>query len=150
MAHRTTLALVVSLALACAGCGTLENVKRPCFPPPDAPTASLCKVYGGVRGDWDIIMDYPWERTDSFLDYVTVPPLAAFDLFFALVGDTITLPYTGYEEVRRAYYGPSGPPGRDSNFVPVVVSETASPAPQPAATVQTPAGPPGLPDYAGK
>jgi hypothetical protein len=149
MSRRTSLALVLVLAAVGGGCGTLDNVKRPTVAPPHKPDAPVCRVYGGVRSDWDIIWDYPLSRAPSPVDYVAIPVLAAGDLFFAFVGDTLTLPYTAYEEVRRAFF----PPSAASEFEPVVVSEsvptavTAAPVP-PQATA--PAPQPALGSHAGR
>lgn len=152
MSRRTSLALVLVLAALGGGCGTLDNVKRPCVAPPHNPDAPVCRIYGGVRSDWDIIWDYPLSQAPTPVDYVAIPVLAAGDLFFAFVGDTLTLPYTAYEEVRRAFF----PPAAASQFAPVVVTESApvplpQPAPVPAPTTPTPtAAQPALGSHAGR
>lgn len=135
--------VAVTLAALAGGCGTVHNCRRPTLPPADAPGADVCRAYGGVRGDWDAITDYPWRTTPSWLDYVVVPALAATDLGFTAFGDTITLPYTAVAEVRRALAGPgatSAPPPRPAERVDVapVPPGPAVPPPLPAAGVPGP------------
>jgi hypothetical protein len=101
-----TLVLVAAL---CGGCGTLDNIKRPTFAPPNKPDAKVVRIYGGVRGDWGIMTDYNWSRTVSYADYVFIPLLASGDLVFDVVGDTVTLPYTAVAEIRRATRRPNAP-----------------------------------------
>ena len=131
MPHRPPLALVLAAAVLSGGCGTLDNVTRPTVAPADSPGAPVCRAYGGVRGDWAVMSEYPWDRTTSYIDYAVLPLLAAGTLLFDVVGDTVTLPYTAVEEVRRAFYRPAAPSG----FAPVVVPEAVTAAP-PATTPQ--------------
>jgi hypothetical protein len=105
------LALVPLGAVLSGGCGTLNNIQRPAFPPPESPNAPVCRAYGGVRGDWATMSEYQWSRTASYLDYAIIPLLAAGDLFFTGVGDTFTLPYTLVEEGRRAFSSPPASTG---------------------------------------
>ena len=107
MSHRLPFALVLSAALACAGCGTLHNVKLPAVAPPESPNAPVCRAFGGVRGDWAIMTEYPWKRTPYYVDYVVLPVLAGVVLFLDGAGDAVTLPYTVVEEARRAFYRPA-------------------------------------------
>lgn len=131
MPRRTTLVLVLVAAAASGGCGTLDNIQRPCVAPPEKPDGKVCRLYGGVRGDWAIVSEYPLSRAPSPVDYVAIPVLAAGDLFFDVVADTLTLPYTAYEEARRAFF----PPTATSQFASIVVSEDVSvPATPQAAT----------------
>lgn len=125
MPRRTPLALALAAALLGGGCGTVHNLKLPGVPPPDAPGAKVCRVYGGVRGDWPVIFDYPLSETKEYADYVFIPLWAATDLFFSAVADTLTLPYTAVEELRRAFARPAAPAG----FAPVVVAAEAAPIP---------------------
>jgi uncharacterized protein YceK len=134
MSRRTSLALIPAVALLCAGCGTMDNVKRPAIAPPTNPDAKVCRAYGGVRGDWEVISEYPWGRAETPLDYVVVPLLAGGDLFFTALGDTLTLPYTLVEEGRRAFARPAS----QANFSPTLVPEDVSGA---SATPAAPATP---------
>ena len=102
MPHRTLLALVLTAAAQSGGCGTIYNIKQPAVAPPDRPGADLCRVYGGVRGDWDNFWHYPWNPATPHVDYVCIPLLAACNLFLDGVGDTITLPCTAVKAMRRA------------------------------------------------
>jgi hypothetical protein len=107
MLRRTPLALVLIAALVGGGCGTMDNVKRPTFPPPQNSQAPVCRFYGGVRGDWTLATEYPWSRTPSYLDYVIIPVMMVINLGLDVAGDTVTLPYTLVAEGRRAYGSPS-------------------------------------------
>ena len=109
MPRRTPLAVLLAATLLGGGCGTIDNLRRPAVAPANAPSAPVCRVYGGVRGDWAVISDYPWESVETYLDYVTVPLLAAGDLVFDVIGDTLTLPYTAVEVYRRATHRPAAP-----------------------------------------
>jgi hypothetical protein len=115
------LALVL-LAALCGGCGTLDNIKRPTFPPPNKPDAKVVRVYGGVRGDWVIITEYDWSRTQSYIDYAFIPLFAAIDLVLDVAGDTVTLPFTAVAELRRATRRPDAktddPNAPPSPFIP--------------------------------
>jgi uncharacterized protein YceK len=121
MSHRTSSALVLTVALLSAGCGTLDNVNRPAVAPPNNPDAKVCRIYGGVRSDFSTMLDYPWSHTVSFVDYVTVPVLAVLALGFDVVFDTITLPYTAYEEIYRVVKRPES----STNYVPGVAPPQA-------------------------
>ena len=76
------------------GCGTVANLTLS-GPPPAGPM----KVYGGVRRDMDIMHDcttnpdHPRDNAEAvcFAAAVTV---AAVDLPFSVVADTLTLPIT--------------------------------------------------------
>jgi uncharacterized protein YceK len=134
MPRRSTLAVALASALL-GGCGTIHNLKQPGVPPPDAPNAQVCRVYGGVRGDWPVIWDYPLSETKEYVDYVFIPLLAGIDITFSAFADTLTLPYTAVEELRRAFSRPAGEPAPE--FRPVAVSEvpiptTPAPGPLPA------------------
>jgi uncharacterized protein YceK len=136
--RRIPLAVALALALLGSGCGTLDNVNRPTHPPPGNPEAPVCRVYGGVRGDWALISEYPLSQTTVYADYVAIPVLAGINLFFSAVGDTITLPYTIVEELRRAF----GRGARSSEFAPVVMPGTTMPAaPPPNASPDVAASP---------
>ena len=140
MAHRTLAALVLAGALLSAGCGTLDNVNRPAVAPPNNPNAKVCRIYGGVRSDVSTITTYPWSHTVSPVDYVTVPVLAVLALGFDVVFDTITLPYTAYEEVYRAVARPES----STNYVPGVAPQSPGTPPAGDATRDaTPATAPG-------
>ena len=108
MAGRRTFVLGLVAALS-AGCGTMGNLKRPTYAPADAPTAPVCRVYGGVRTDFVTMSEYQWNPVVTYLDYVVLPVLAAGSLTATFVGDTLTLPYTLVAEARRALGG-SAPP----------------------------------------
>lgn len=77
--------------------------------------------------------EYPWSETTSYLDYAVIPILAAGDLFFTGIGDTITLPYTAVEEARRAFRRPD----TSANFVPVAAPEPVA-TPERVSTTQPP------------
>lgn len=109
MPRRTPLAVLLAATLLSGGCGTIDNLHYPAVAPANAPSAPVCRVYGGVRGDWAVISDYPWKPVVTYLDYVTVPLLAAGNLVFDVIGDTLTLPYTAVEAYRRATYRPAAP-----------------------------------------
>lgn len=109
MARLTALALVSVAAALGAGCGTVHNCKSPTYPPPGNPDASVCRVYGGVRGDVAVMAELPWRHLPTYLDYVTIPVMCAVDLVCTGVGDTVTLPYTGWAELRRAFRDPPAP-----------------------------------------
>jgi uncharacterized protein YceK len=132
--------VLVLVAAFSGGCGTLANIKRPEIPPPNKPDAQVVRVYGGVREDWALISEYPWDRTVSFLDYVFIPVLAGIDLTFDLGADTVTLPYTLYTEGRRAFNRPDTPNAPDAPNTPSV-STRPGPAP-PATPVPTPGSTP--------
>lgn len=102
MTGRSALAAAVALAGLGGGCGTVDNIRRPVLPPPNNPNAQVCRVYGGVRGDWAVMAEYPWGNAPTFLDYIVVPAMAVADLALTGVGDTVTLPYTAAAEARRA------------------------------------------------
>ncbi len=53
------------------------------------------------------MLDYPWSQTTFWLDYVSVPVLAATDLVLDAFGDTFTLPLAAVKATRRAIEGPS-------------------------------------------
>ena len=99
MARRTML--VFALTAGALGCGTIHNVKHPTRPPAGNPNASVCVIYGGLRGDWEAITEYNWKEPPSYADYVVVPLLCALDLLLTAGGDTVTLPYTVGGEVAR-------------------------------------------------
>jgi uncharacterized protein YceK len=134
MSRRILLVLVFAAVLA-GGCGTLENVKRPTFPPAKKPDAPVCRVYGGVRMDWATMTDYDWSHTASYLDYVLVPILAVIDLALDVGGDTVTLPYTVIAEARRATRRPGADePPVDPAATPIAPGLPAPGAPPPAGT----------------
>jgi hypothetical protein len=110
MPRRLSLVLVLVAVVLSGGCGTLDNIKRPTFPPPKKPDAKVVRVYGGVRGDFVIMTQYDWNRTASYLDYAFIPLLAVLDLALDVAGDTITLPYTAVAELRRATRRPNATP----------------------------------------
>ena len=128
--------VVVALGLAVlgCGCGTVHNVRRPTLPPAESPGAEVCRVYGGVRGDWDAATDYPWRTTPTWVDYVVLPALATVELGLTALGDTVTLPYTVVAEVRRALAGP----GATQPPVPVPVVADPGAGPKPVAVVPGP------------
>jgi hypothetical protein len=127
------LALVLVAAL-CGGCGTLDNIKRPTFAPPNKPDAQVVRVYGGVHGDWAIMTHYDWSRTASYLDYAFIPLMAGADLVFDVVGDTVTLPYTLVAEARRATRRPNATDTTATSGTPVTTAGT------PASTPSAPSG----------
>jgi hypothetical protein len=108
------LALLLVAALS-GGCGTLDNIKRPTFPPPNKPDAKVVRVYGGLRGDFKLMTEYDWNRTASYIDYAFIPVLAVVDIALDVVGDTITLPYTAVAELRRATKRPNATPDPTKN-----------------------------------
>lgn len=97
------------LAALASGCGTIDNVRRPVYPLPNSTNVQVCRVYGGVRGDFSVMTEYPWRTTPSIIDYVVLPLMAVFDLALSTAGDTVTLPYTGGVEVWR-WFRPDPPP----------------------------------------
>ena len=109
MAGRRTFVLGLMVAALSAGCGTMGNLKRPTYAPADAPTAPVCRVYGGVRTDFVTMSEYQWNPVVTYFDYVAIPVLAAVSLTATFVGDTITLPYTLVTEARRALGGAAPP-----------------------------------------
>ena len=106
MTGRSTLVLGLMVAALSGGCGTMGNLKRPTYAPADAPSAPVCRVYGGVRTDFVTMSEYQWNPVVTYLDYVAIPVLAAGSLTATFVGDTITLPYTLVAEARRAMGSP--------------------------------------------
>jgi hypothetical protein len=124
---------MLAIALLGGGCGTLQNVNCPAVAPADNPNAPVCRVYGGARGDWAIISEYPLSESPSYADYVVIPVMAAGHLVFDVIGDTVTLPYTAVEEVRRAFYRPSA----SSEFSPMIVPVTLPATPAPPTTSPT-------------
>ncbi len=102
--RRTFAALGLAATLLSGGCGTMDNVKRPTLPPPNKPDAKVCRIYGGLRGDFSVMTEFQQSSITSFLDYIVLPVLATTDLALDVVGDTITLPYTAVAEIRRAFY----------------------------------------------
>ena len=106
--------MLVGAALVAAlggGCGTVDNVRRPVYPLPNSSNAQVCRIYGGVRGDFGVMTEYPWRTTPSVIDYVALPAMAGVDLVLSAIGDTITLPYTCGVEVWRAFR--PDPPARE-------------------------------------
>jgi uncharacterized protein YceK len=148
MTHRTPLALALAVALLGGGCGTIHNLKQPTVAPPDAPTAPVCRAYGGVRGDWPVIWDYPLSQTKEYVDYVLIPLWATVDLAFSAFADTFTLPYTAAAELRRALDRPAKEPVAE--FTPVVVSESPVPIPTTPAPGPLPANFPTYSSSVGK
>lgn len=119
--------MAVILSASGAGCGTVDNVRRPVLrPAPNTPDDKLCRVYGGLRGHWDAITDYPWRNPPTWLDYVVIPAMAIVDLGLTAVGDTFTLPYTVGAEVWRALH----PEGKAPS-APLVVEVPVVPVPVP-------------------
>ena len=106
MTGRSTLVLGLMVAALSGGCGTMGNLKRPTYAPADAPSAPVCRVYGGVRTDFVTMSEYQWNPVVTYLDYVAIPVLAAGTLTATFVGDTLTLPYTLVAEARRAMGSP--------------------------------------------
>ncbi|HEY1188523.1 MAG TPA: YceK/YidQ family lipoprotein [Gemmata sp.] len=99
----------------------MDNIRRPVYPPGQNSTDDqVCRVYGGVRGHWGEIADYPWRDAPTVLDYIVIPAMAIVDLGLTAVGDTFTLPYTIGVEVWRATH----PNGKTSESFPVVEGET--------------------------
>jgi hypothetical protein len=146
MTRRTTLGLVLVAGLFCGGCGTVDNLKRPTFPPPNRPDAKVVRIYGGVRGDWTTMTTYDWTRTTSYIDYVLIPVLAAIDLALDVGADTVTLPITVVAEVRRAVGKPPAEDPDSPSLPPPPAPARPSP---PAAPQPLPAPQPGPPPAAG-
>jgi hypothetical protein len=150
MTHRLPLALALAAALLGGGCGTIHNIRLPTVEPPDAPTAKVCRIYGGIRGDVPIIFDYPLSKSTELIDYVAIPLLAANDIVWSTVGDTITLPYTALETLRRYVHhhkAKSSAPGEvvvEESIPPIPATPPAAPLPLPPPT-PLPAVPPTLP-----
>lgn len=119
--RRTLVAAMVLVAL-CGGCGTIDNIRRPVMPAPNSTDAQVCRVYGGVRGHWAAIADYPWRDTPCVLDYIVLPAMAVVDLGLSAVGDTFTLPYTIGAELWRAYHRQSASSPEVMSFDPVADS----------------------------
>src|SRR5439155_11701128 len=67
-------------AAVCSGCGTLMNTAY--FTPHEGGE----RVYGGVRGDWDLAVS-----RENHPTWVTAAAVA--DLPLSAVGDTLALPY---------------------------------------------------------
>jgi hypothetical protein len=135
MSHRTQLARVLTAALLSGGCGTVNNLNKPAIAPADNPSAPVCRAYGGLREDWDAFWNYPWDETTPYADYVFIPLLAVGNFCFDVVGDTLTLPYTTVEEIRRALHRPA----LSSGYVPVAVPDNVPVAPAPPPATGTPA-----------
>ncbi|QEG27734.1 hypothetical protein GobsT_24940 [Gemmata obscuriglobus] len=129
MGGRNKLVIAALAAALGGGCGTVDNVRRPVYPLPNSPNTHVCRVYGGVRGDFGMMTEYPWRDTPSFIDYIVLPVMSAIDLGLSAFGDTVTLPYTVGVEVWRAF-NPDPPPPRESLQVPVTVAEPAPPTGQ--------------------
>ncbi|MBN9122180.1 MAG: hypothetical protein J0I06_24080 [Planctomycetes bacterium] len=132
MPHRTLLVLVLAATALSGGCGTIANVNRPVVAPPNNPDAPVCRIYGGVRSDWDAFWHYPWSNTTPYVDYVAIPLLAVVNLALDGAGDTITLPYTAVESMRRALRRPDA----SSGYVPIAAT---APAQEPVAPAVPPA-----------
>ncbi len=141
MAGRAAFVLGLVATAAVSGCGTLDNIKRPVTPPPANPDAPVCRVYGGVIGEVHVMSQFKKESIASPLDYVIIPLLGTIDLVLTAGGDTVTLPYTIYAEVRRlirrsepAPAPPGGPAPPPPEAVPPPSSEPLPPPASPPAT----------------
>ena len=140
MAGRVAFVLGLVATTALSGCGTLDNVKRPITPPPANPDAPVCRVYGGVIGEVQVMSQFKKESIETPLDYVIIPLLGTIDLALTLGGDTVTLPYTIYAEVRRLIRrsetapAPTGGPAPSSEPVPPPASEPLPPPANPPST----------------
>jgi hypothetical protein len=138
------LALVLTLTAALSGgCGTMINVKNPTVAPPHKPDAQVCTIYGGVIGDCKAFMEFPWKKKE-YLDYVMIPILATITISLDVVADTITLPYTTYETIRRMYRKPDNGSASGTVTVQGAVPAGTAPAPLPAPT-PVPSAPAPLP-----
>ncbi len=100
MVGRKSLAAALLASAIGGGCGTVDNLRQPTVAPTSNPDAPICRVYGGVRGDWAAMSTYPWDKVTCTADYLLVP-IMGFDLIFTFVGDTFTLPYTAGTEIWR-------------------------------------------------
>lgn len=142
MAGRT-LALGLLTAVLGGGCGTVHNCKQPTYSPPANPDAPVCRVYGGIRGDAAVMLQLPWRNLPSYLDYVVIPAMCAIDLVCTAAGDTVTLPYTGWAEVRRAFFDPPPPEPtveRAPKFAPTPAGGPPVANPEPPVPVSTAPG----------
>ena len=83
---KSRMAVVIPLAVIAglSGCGTAANTVLLW------PEEGGKRAYGGVRADWEMIRE---RGEDGNSGKASVPVLAAIDLPFSLVADTITLPY---------------------------------------------------------
>ncbi|QJW99093.1 hypothetical protein [Frigoriglobus tundricola] len=140
MAGRAAYVLGLVATAAVSGCGTLDNIKRPITPPPANPNAPVCRVYGGVIGEVQVMSEFKKESISSPLDYVVIPLLGTIDLALTVGGDTVTLPYTIYAEVRRLMRrsepapAPTGGPDPVPDPVPPPTSEPLPPPANPPVT----------------
>ncbi len=112
MLRRSVLLACVGLAALSGGCGTLLNTTY--FTPDEGGE----RIYGGVRLDAEVIEDGYGQRSPLVI------ALFLADLPFALIGDTVSLPYTlalamrGAKPAEAKGAGPSesatsGTPGAD-------------------------------------
>src|SRR4051812_26255035 len=87
-------------ALVMSGCGTIANTVW-LFPEEGGQ-----RVYGGVRGDWEIAREAATNRSESGPNTLLWLPIA--DMPLSAVGDTVTLPVTVplalWHSVRPATY----------------------------------------------
>ena len=89
----TALAAVATILLG--GCGTMANITL--NGPPSA--GGSMKMYGGVQRDLDIVHDcttnpdHPKDNAEAVC-FATAVTVAALDLPFSAVADTLTLPIT--------------------------------------------------------
>jgi uncharacterized protein YceK len=82
--YRSRLVTAVLAGLACAGCGTLDNLHSGKVP------------YGGVATDIDFAM-----HGNGYVEDIIFRPIAVIDTPISLVCDTATLPITLYASARR-------------------------------------------------
>ncbi|MBP3955539.1 YceK/YidQ family lipoprotein [Gemmata sp. G18] len=136
MIGRKSLAVGLVASALGGGCGTVDNLRQPTVAPVRNPDATVCRVYGGVRGDWAAMSAYPWDRVTCTADYLLVP-MMGIDLFFTFVGDTFTLPYTIGTEAWRLVGNPT--PHDDSVRSAPVVTGTAPLNTTPVPVAGTPA-----------
>ena len=90
------LALAVSLMIPCMGCGTV--ITRLAGPNWKSPEQSLPRIYSGTIFDFTCFLHPAIHETQGMQGFCVV------DVPFSIIGDTIMLPLTIYEQVKYGSY----------------------------------------------